>query len=280
MSSPKSSARALICLLLLGMIVLSLANVPVSYAPKASITVAVYLDSLCTTALPSGDDAIAGQTVYAQLTVSGTTSPYSVAYEQVSTVKTTNTISSGASTICDSTGYTIPSTGVAGSWSIVATDSTVHPGAVTGSVSFSVVVPVANTYSSGTCGTQQTSFNSGTPVYGGFTVSSAVSGSFYAEYINPSGSTAKTSGPMTKISSTLYCDPTGCKTSCSTPSSTSWKLQILYDPAPVAPSGSPVNFTILTSTPAFPLGILPVILILPLLFFVLKRKMPKSTKLS
>ena len=275
MSSPKSSARALICLLLLGTIVLSLANVPVSYAPQGSITVAVYLDSVCTTALPLGDDAIAGQTIYAQLTVSKTTSPYSIAYEQGSTVKTTNTVSSSASTICDSTGYTIPSTGVAGSWSIVATDSTTHPGAISGSVSFSVVVPVASTYSSGTCGTQQKSFNSGTTVYGGLTVSSAVSGSFEAEYINPGGNTVKTNGPMTQISSTLYCDPTGCKSSCSTPSSTSWSIQILYDPAPVAPSGSPVNFTILTSTPAFPLGVLPVILILPLLFFVARRRITK-----
>ena len=124
----------------------------------------------------------------------------------------------------------------------------------------------AATYTDSTCSSSSSSFASGSTVYGGVTSPTGPS-PYTVQYINPSGSSVQTDS-LALVSGKLYCDSTGCSTNCASPASSGWSINILDNNGHLDTTAS---FTITAAVPVFPIGILPLVLLLPILYFVLRR---------
>jgi hypothetical protein len=125
------------------------------------------------------------------------------------------------------------------------------------------------TYSNSACTTSASSFNAGTTIYAGGT---ETGGSFNVNFVNPSSTTAASDSVATSGSYCVsYAVPSNAPTG-------TWTVTVTESSDSVAEpiQTSTPTFTLNGAVPDIPFGVLPLVLIVPALYLVMRRSLGHS----
>lgn len=266
---PKALTLKRFFVLACALVFLVAAFVPVSFAASSAATYSG--SSACTTSQTAFK---LGDTVHGY--GSGLTGGPDIVFEYTSGATTfTSSTVAFASTLCDATGYA-PAT--AGTWTLTVASCTENgnsgnckSGSITtlATSTFYIDTATVATYSNSACTTSASSFNAGTTIYAGGT---ETGGPFSVNFVSPSSTTAASDSVATSGSYCVsYAVPSNAQTG-------NWTVTVTESSDSVAEQiqTSTPTFTLNGAVPDIPFGVLPLVLIVPALYLVMRRSLGHS----